>query len=110
MSWRIAFVADNSGHWVTNGMRFATKEEAEANVADLAMPWTMVTDTAVEKCDDPVNHRWVNGKLVPVNPNCESCGVDLKSDPPQDDEFTCWCHQCNVKRTAQPPTQQSLAL
>ena len=30
--------------------------------------------------------------------------------PKQDDEFTCWCHQCNVKRTAQPPTQQSLAL
>ena len=67
-------------------------------------------ETRVMETDDPVNHRWVNGKLVPVNPNCKSCGVDLKSDPPQDDEFTCWCHQCNVKRTAQPPTQQSLAL
>ena len=110
MSWRIAFVADNSGQWLINGLRFATKEEAEANVADLAMRWTMVTDTAVEESDDPVNYRWVDGKAVSLNPNCESCGVELESDPPQDDEFTCWCHQCNVKRTAQPPTQQSLAL
>jgi hypothetical protein len=109
MSWRIAFVADNSGQWLINGLRF-TKEEAEANVADLAMRWTMVTDTAVEESDDPVNYRWVDGKAVSLNPNCESFGVELESDPPQDDEFTCWCHQCNVKRTAQPPIQQSLAL
>jgi hypothetical protein len=30
MSWRIAFVADNSGQWLINGLRFATKEETEA--------------------------------------------------------------------------------
>jgi hypothetical protein len=93
---------------MTCGLRFATKEEADAYIS--AMHWTLVYETCVVETDDPVNYRWVNGKLVPVNPNCESCGVELKSDPPQDDEFTCWCHQCNVKRTAQPPTQQSLAL
>jgi hypothetical protein len=81
--------------------------EAEASVFDETKGFY---ETRVVECDDPVNSRWVDGKLVPVNPNCESCGVELKSDPSQDDEFTCWCHQCNVKRTAQPPTQQSLAL
>jgi hypothetical protein len=70
--------------------------------------WTLVCETCVRETDDPVNYRWVEGKLVPVNPNCESCGVELKSDPPQDDEFSCWCHQCNVKRRAQPPAQREL--
>lgn len=104
MSWRWEILTDQ---WMTCGLRFPTKEEAEASVFDETKGFY---ETRVMETDDPVNHRWVNGKLVPVNPNCKSCGVDLKSDPPQDDEFTCWCHQCNVKRTAQPPTQQSLAL
>lgn len=104
MSWRWEILTDQ---WMTCGLRFPTKEKAEASVFDETKGFY---ETRVMETDDPVNHRWVNGKLVPVNPNCESCGVDLKSDPPQDDEFTCWCHQCNVKRTAQPPTQQSLAL
>ena len=30
MSWRIVFIADNYGQWLTNGQRFATKEETEA--------------------------------------------------------------------------------
>ena len=105
MSWRCEVLTDQ---WMTCGLRFATKEEAEAYIS--AMHWTLVYETCVVETDDPVNYRWVEGKLVPVYPNCESCGVELKSDPPQDDEFTCWCHQCNVKRTAQPPTQQSLVL
>ena len=67
MSWRMVFIADNSGQWVTNGQRFATKEEAEANVADLAMRWTLVRETAVEKCDDPVNYRWIDGKLCSLD-------------------------------------------
>jgi hypothetical protein len=108
MSWKPEVLAVGDDKWVTNGLRFATKEEAEAYIS--AMHWTLVYETCVVETDDPVNYRWVEGKLVPVNPNCESCGVELKSDPPQDDEFTCWCHQCNVKRTAQPPTQQSLVL
>ena len=109
MSWKIAFVADNSGHWVTNGMRFASKEEAEANVADLAMPWTMVTDTAVEV------RRSRQLSLGRRQAGAGKSQLQIlwrrtEKRPAQDNEFTCWCHQCNVKRTAQPPTQQSLAL
>lgn len=96
MSWRWEILTDQ---WMTNGLRFATKEEAEASVFDLTKGFY---ETRVTETDDPVNYGWVDGKAVPLNPNCESCGVELESDPPQDDEFTCWCHQCNVKRTAQP--------
>jgi hypothetical protein len=94
---------------MTCGLRFATKEEAEAYIS--AMHWTLVCETRVTETDDPVNYRWVGGKLVPVDPNCTSCGVELKSDPPHDDdEFPGWCHQCHVKRRTPPPTQLPLDL
>ena len=67
-SWKPEVVADNSGKWLPNGLAFATREEAEANVADLAWRWTMVSDTRVVESDDPVNYAWVNGALVPVDP------------------------------------------
>jgi hypothetical protein len=109
MSWRCEILTDQ---WMTCGLRFATKEEAEANVADLAMRWTMVTDTAVEECDDPVNYRWVDGKLVTLQTDCDSCGVELESDPPHEGEFDNLCHQCNADKAeaAQVMTQQSLDL
>ena len=67
MSWKPEVVADFTGKWVGNALRFATKEEAEANVANLAWRWTLVRDTRVVECDDPVNYRWVNGVgLEPV--------------------------------------------
>lgn len=49
-----------------NALRFATREEAEANVHDLMMRWTLVIETRVVESDDPVTHRWVNGKLESV--------------------------------------------
>ena len=98
MSWRPELLADNSDEWMCNGLRFATKKEAEDYVFDVR--WTMVGETQVTETDDPVNYRWVEGKLVPLQTTCDSCGVELKSDPPHDGEFTCWCHQCNVNRTA----------
>lgn len=49
--------------WAGNALRFATREEAEANVHDLMMRWMLVTDTRVVESNDPVAHRWVDGKL-----------------------------------------------
>ena len=80
MSWRWEILTDQ---WMTNGLRFATKEEAEASVFDLTKGFY---ETRVTETDDPVNYRWVDGKAVPLNPNCESCGVELKSDPPHDED------------------------
>jgi hypothetical protein len=54
-------IADSSGEFYGNAVRFPTAEEAEAYVADLAMRWTLVTATRVVKSEDPPNYRWVNG-------------------------------------------------
>jgi hypothetical protein len=51
-----------------NALRFATREEAEANVLALMARWLLVTDTRVVESDDPVNYAWVNGALVAVEP------------------------------------------
>ena len=65
MSWRPEFAVD-SGKWTTNGLRFATKEEAEDYVLDLAMRWTTVRETRAVECDDPVNYTYHDHQLRPV--------------------------------------------
>lgn len=64
MSWKPEVIADDSGEFCGNGLRFATKEEAEANVRDLASRWMLVRETRVVECDDPVNYQWIDGRLV----------------------------------------------
>ena len=59
MSWAPQAVTD-SGQWAGNGLRFATKEEAETYVAELSL----VRNTRVIESSDPVNYRWENGRLV----------------------------------------------
>lgn len=66
MSWAPEVIADRTGQWCGNALRFATREEAEANVADLRARWIMVVDTRVVESTDPVNYRWVNGTLESV--------------------------------------------
>lgn len=57
MSWKAEVIADGSGKWVGNQLRFATAEEAKAYVRDLAWRWTSVKDTRVVECDDPVTEQ-----------------------------------------------------
>jgi hypothetical protein len=59
-------IADNSGQWCGNALRFATEAEAEANVRDLKRRWTGVRKTRVVESDDPVNYQYIDGKTVPV--------------------------------------------
>jgi hypothetical protein len=69
-------IADNSGQWAGNGLRFATKEEAEENVANLASRWYLVQDTRVVETNDPVNYAWITGKgLVAVDADGNSGGA-----------------------------------
>jgi hypothetical protein len=63
MSFKPEVIADSSGKWCGNALRFATREEAEANVQDLMMRWTSVRDIRVVGSDDPVNYRYVDGQL-----------------------------------------------
>ena len=55
------------GEWSGNALRFATKEEAEANAADVFRRWTSPTEYRVEESTDPVNYRWVDGKAERVD-------------------------------------------
>jgi hypothetical protein len=63
MSWKPEVIADSSGEWCGNQLRFATKKEAEDNVFDLSMRWTSVRDTRVVKSKDPVNYSYLNRQL-----------------------------------------------
>ena len=59
-------IADRSGKWCGNALRFPTREEAEANVQDLHSRWMLVSQTRVVESEDEPNYNWVGGKLVPV--------------------------------------------
>lgn len=63
MSWKSEVIADSTGEWVGNGLRFATKDEADAYVTDLAIRWTAVRQHRVVASDEPVNHHWEGGSL-----------------------------------------------
>lgn len=64
VSYAPQVIADNSGQWCGNSLRFATREEAESNVQDLFMRWTLVRETRVIETSDPVNYRYVDHTLV----------------------------------------------
>lgn len=61
VSYAPEVIADDSGKWVGNALRFATKDEAEKNVQDLMYRWFLVRETRVVESSDPVNYRWVDG-------------------------------------------------
>jgi hypothetical protein len=66
VSYKPEVIADNSGKWCGNALRFATREEAEANVAALAQRWFLVRETRVVESADPVNYAWADGALKEV--------------------------------------------
>jgi hypothetical protein len=63
MSWAPEVIADSTGKWIGNQLRFATYDEAENNVTDLAMRWTAVRETRVVESTDPVNYSYINRQL-----------------------------------------------
>jgi hypothetical protein len=67
ISWAPEVIADSSGKWCGNAVRFATKEEAEADVRDLANRWFMVRETRVVESTDPVNFKRVRGVSVTID-------------------------------------------
>jgi hypothetical protein len=44
--------------WAGNGVRFATREEAEASALDLSLRWTLVLDHRADESGDAVNCVW----------------------------------------------------
>jgi hypothetical protein len=60
------------GTWCGNSLRFATREEARANVSNLMGRWFVPTDSRVVESGDAVNYRWVDGKgLVAADSDAE---------------------------------------
>lgn len=62
MSFKGEVIADNSGKWCGNELRFATETEAQSYIRDLEFRWTAVRDTRVVPSDDPVNYHWDKDK------------------------------------------------
>jgi len=51
--YKIEVIADSSGQWAGNAVRYDTHEEAEAAARSLARRWVLVTDWRVVEID-----RW----------------------------------------------------
>lgn len=68
ISWAPEVIADNSGKWSRNALRFATKEEAEASANELMQRWYLVLATRAAPATEPVNYRFVGGKNEPLEP------------------------------------------
>jgi hypothetical protein len=66
MSYKPEVQVNGANDWAGNALRFATREEAEANVHNLMMRWLLVTDTRVIESTDPVNYAWVNNQLQSI--------------------------------------------
>lgn len=67
MSFAAEVIADDSGTFAGNSLRFASEAEADAYVKDLARRWTLVRETRVVQSDDPVNYKIENGTLMPTD-------------------------------------------
>lgn len=66
MSWKAEVIADNSGQWVSNGLRFATQQEAEGYARDLMYRWTAVREIRTVEVDEPVTHVFADGQSQEV--------------------------------------------
>jgi len=60
MSWKAEVIADGSGQWCSNALRFATREQAEAYLWDLADRWTAVRGMRATECEDVVTEAEVD--------------------------------------------------
>jgi hypothetical protein len=67
-SYKPEVIADSSGKWCGNALRFATHAEALANASDLAARWTAVSNYRAVESDDPVNYTYIDGKLERIEP------------------------------------------
>jgi hypothetical protein len=65
-SWKVEVKTYGENKWSSNGLRFATEDEAKEAAKDLAARWTMLEHWRTERSFDAVNYKWENGKAEPV--------------------------------------------
>jgi hypothetical protein len=66
MSFTTEVRTDILATWIGNGLRFAAREEAEAHALHLKKGALSVRDSRIVETDDPVSHRFIDGKLIPI--------------------------------------------
>lgn len=66
-SWKAEVLADSSGHYASNALRFATQAEAGSYAIDLFHRWSAVKSWRTVPTSDPVTYAWA-GRLVPLKP------------------------------------------
>jgi len=81
MSFVPEVIADDSGKFVGNGLRFATSEEAEVWARDLSMRWLLVRETRATESDDPVNARMTRKDEAWLMEHLPSAEVEGPRDP-----------------------------
>ena len=62
-SFAAEFVADSSGKFAGNQLRFATHAEAKMYAADLESRWMLVTDKRIVQSPDEPNYQIVDGVM-----------------------------------------------
>ena len=65
-SWKAEVIADGSGTWAGNALRFATKAEAEAYARNLAGRWMLVREWRAAESEDEVNYAFGSAGLAAV--------------------------------------------
>jgi hypothetical protein len=75
-SFKVGVKTPGDKSWAYNGLRFATREEAERYGSDLYARWTAVQAVDVHPSDDPVNYAIRDGRLVRLadQPDTEAAG------------------------------------
>ncbi len=57
VSYAPEVIADSSGEWTGNGLRFERREDAQQWAFDLSLRWTLVREFRVVESSDPVNRK-----------------------------------------------------
>ena len=57
-SFKVEVIADSSGKWCGNMLRFRNEADAATYARDLSMRWTAVLSSRVVPCEDEAKHRW----------------------------------------------------
>jgi hypothetical protein len=65
-SWKVEVIADSSGTWCSNALRFASREEAKTYGDNLASRWTAVREVRTTPSTDPPNYVFRSGALEPL--------------------------------------------
>ena len=63
MSFKVGIRSSNDTSWVYNGLRFATKEEAENYQFQLITSWSSLEHSCVSECGDQANYTFDGGQI-----------------------------------------------